>query len=73
MSLLIATLLAAAQEPVQAPVETPAPTEVKAAAEPEKICKRKIRATGESGVHGVKSVKVCKTKEAWDKMKSGER
>ena len=71
--LTFALLLAAAQQDVPVPADQPQNATETVAAEPEKICKRKIIATGEGTIGSTKSIKVCKTREEWARSKSRGR
>ena len=68
ISLAAMFLSAVAQDAAPTPPNQEQPV-VSAAAEPEKICRRKLRSSGE-GVTGLKAQKICKTKEEWEKFKS---
>ena len=69
--LIAALLLTTAQDtaPVSADQEQSAQASQTASSEPEKICKRKVRSTGE-GIAGLKATKVCRTKAEWDRLKA---
>ena len=73
MIVLIAAFLATAPQDAQQETSPP-PAEVQpaaaASAEPEKICRTRVRPTGQNGAAALRKVKVCKTKEEWDRMKS---
>jgi len=68
ISLMMALVMTTAQEQPPVPPEPAQVAEVKAQ-EPEKVCKKRFVDTGQ-GITGLKTRKVCKTKEEWDRLKS---
>lgn len=69
INIAVALLVTAAQERAVAPPPQEQ-VEAKSTVEPEKVCKRRMLATGEQGAKALKSIKICKTKEEWEKSKS---